>query len=46
MGRKGGKRGREGGKAVAVSPARVGFLFFFLFSNSYIHFLYSFLLNN
>jgi hypothetical protein len=41
-GPKGGeKRGREGGKAAAAwagfSPAR-GVLFFFLFSNSYIHF--------
>jgi hypothetical protein len=49
LGRRGG-RGREGGEAAAAwagfSPVRGGreFLFFFLFSNSYIHFLYSFLL--
>jgi hypothetical protein len=49
MGQKGGNRGREGGRRPrhGLDSAQLGgreFLFFF--SNSYIHFLYSFLLNN
>jgi hypothetical protein len=45
MGRKGEKRGREGGGGqrprmgwIQPSKGGEGFLFFFLFSNSYFHF--------
>jgi hypothetical protein len=51
MGRKGGVRARGGGRRPrnGLNPAQQGgegFLFFFLFSNSYFPFLYLFLLNN
>jgi hypothetical protein len=47
----GGSAGARGGEAAAAwaesSPARgESFLFYFLFSNSYFHFCFFFLLNN